>query len=105
MRSSWHRGPIVGIGLEWGIPSSSPLCNLRRRHPASSLAVGEKGGDLTSPWSQISGLSVAFMQLEYMSLVTYRQVVSVCQRPPPTSLNLTRYVGASRFIIELLKSL
>lgn len=72
----WSPGsPTVGIGLEWGIPSSSACCNLRRRNPASSLAVGDNGGVLTSPWSQISGLPVAFIHSEYMSSSTYRQVV------------------------------
>src|SRR3990172_2230410 len=74
MRSSWHRGPTAGIGREWGILSSSALCNFRRRNPSSSMAVGENGGVVTSPWSQISSLSVAFIRSDYMSYQTYRQV-------------------------------
>ena len=37
--------------------------------------MGKNGGVLTSPWSQTSGLSVAVIDLKYMSYPTYRQVV------------------------------
>ncbi len=57
MRNSWHRGPIEGMGLEWGIPSISPRCNRRSKNPASNLAPAENGGVFISPSNQTSGLS------------------------------------------------
>jgi hypothetical protein len=40
---------MVGIGLECGNDSDSPLCSNLSKYPASSLAFAENGGDLTSP--------------------------------------------------------
>ena len=57
IRSSWHRGPMSGIGLDQGIFSESPSWSNRSRNPAWILASFEKGGDLTSPCNQTIGLS------------------------------------------------
>src|SRR5690606_16739735 len=57
IRSSWHRAPMLGIGREAGIPSRSPRWSMRSSTPASRRAALEKGGVLTSPCSQTSGLS------------------------------------------------
>jgi hypothetical protein len=57
IRSSWHRTPIEGMGLEAGNPSNSPCCRRRRRNPVSSRAPNDKGGVSTSPCNQASGLS------------------------------------------------
>ena len=71
MRNSWHRGPIEGIGLEWGIPSISPRCNRRSKSPASNLAPAENGGVFISPSNQTSGLSTeATTQLYVISDMT-----------------------------------
>ena len=47
--------------------------------------MGEKGGVLTSPWSQTSGLSIAVIHSEYMSHSTYRQVVLSANGPTTAS--------------------
>ena len=47
--------------------------------------MGENGGVLTCPWSQISGLSVAVIHSEYMSHSTYRQVVLSANGPTAPS--------------------
>ena len=57
MRSSWHRGPMAGIGgRECSMDSNSPRSSLRRRNPGSTLAAAESSGDLTSPCSHANGL-------------------------------------------------
>jgi len=73
IRNSWHRAPMRGIGRDWGNANCSPRWSLRRRYPASILASLEKGGVLTCPWSQTSGLSCGLMESEYMSERTYSQ--------------------------------
>jgi len=56
MRSSWHQGPMAGIGRECGRPNVSPRCNNLSKYPASILASLENGGVFTSPRSQTIGL-------------------------------------------------
>src|SRR5262245_3554940 len=55
-RSSWHRGPMPGMGRECGIPSDSPSWSRRSTVPASNLAARENGGVLISPCNQANGL-------------------------------------------------
>ncbi len=61
IRNSWQRGPITGIGREWGIGRVSPRWSQRSNTPASIRAAAENGGVLTSPCSQTSGLSEWFI--------------------------------------------
>ena len=61
MRSSWHRSPIAGIGLEFGKLSFSPRCNRRSSKPASSLAAAENGGVLTAPCNHTSSLPTDYI--------------------------------------------
>lgn len=62
-RSSWHRGPMLGIGRECGMPILSPRCNWRSSVPASTRASVENGGVFTSPLSQTKGLSLCVLAL------------------------------------------
>ncbi len=55
-RSTWQRGPMIGMGREWDMGRFSPSWTLRTRPPASSLASAEKGGVLIFPRSQTSDL-------------------------------------------------
>jgi hypothetical protein len=65
MRNSWQFEPIVGIGGDIGIDKVSPSCNFLNKNPASSLALAEKGGLLTSPFSHTKGL-LKFSALRYL---------------------------------------
>ena len=49
-------GPTIGNGSAWGMPNCSPSWRNRSSIPASCRPSAVKGGDFTSPRSQISGL-------------------------------------------------
>ena len=55
MRSSWHLAPILGIALEWGMPTLNPSCTNRKRWPASTRASGVNGGGLQYAHESLAG--------------------------------------------------
>src|SRR5258708_29160553 len=56
IRNSWHRGPMLGMGLDCGIVSASLRCGRLGKKPASRRPAWENGGVLTSPCSQAYGI-------------------------------------------------
>jgi hypothetical protein len=52
---------MLGIGRLWGKPIDSPRCSRLSNIPASMRAALENGGDLISPFSHTTCLSVPFI--------------------------------------------